>query len=272
MPLPPPDWQMPPGVNRGLWEYLHNDTIAHAYDASLSEAALVNIDRDFVLEHCPRPGRVIDLGCGTGRLLIALAERGYRALGVDLSAPMLRLAGAKAAAAEVPIELVQANLVELGCIDDACCDYAACLFSTLGMVAGRVQRDRVVAHVFRLLRPGGVFVLHIHNRWFNIWNPPGRRWLLGDLVHRALRHDNAGDCPMPAHGEMPALTLHLFARGEAVRLLQGAGFSIREVRAISLRDDGKLRWPRCFGRLRAYGYLIAAQKPFWPSRTRSLAE
>jgi SAM-dependent methyltransferase len=257
---PPPDWQMPPGVNRGLWEYLHNDAIAHAYDASLGESPLIKIDGGFVLGHCRPPGRLIDLGCGTGRLPVALAARGFRALGVDLSAPMLRQAGAKAAAAGVAVDLVQANLVELGGIDDASCDYAACLFSTLGMVAGLAQRERVVRHVYRLLRPGGVFVLHVHNRWFNLRTPSGRRWLLGDLGRQILGRESAGDCPMPAHDEMPALTLHLFTRREAVRLLQRAGFSIREARAISLRDDGKLRWPSWFGGLRAYGYLIAARK------------
>jgi SAM-dependent methyltransferase len=261
MPIPPPDWQMPPGVSRGLWHYLHDDAIACGYDASLGEASLLTVDRDFVLEHCPRPGRLVDLGCGTGRLLVPLAQRGYRVLGVDLSAPMLRVAGAKAAAAAVQVERVQANLVDLGCLDDASFDYAACLFSTLGMVVGRSNRCLALAHVFRLLRPGGVFVLHVHNRWFNGWNSPGRRWLLHDVIRGVMGHAHAGDCQMPAYGNMPALTLHLFTRREAVRLLRGAGFAIREIRPVSLREDGKVRWPRWFGWLRAYGYLIAAQKP-----------
>jgi len=42
-----------------------------------------------------RGGPVLDLGCGTGRLLIPLARDGFDVVGVDLSAPMLARAGAK---------------------------------------------------------------------------------------------------------------------------------------------------------------------------------
>jgi len=38
---------------------------------------------------------VLDLGCGTGRLLLAYARRGYWTLGVDLSAAMLAVAAEK---------------------------------------------------------------------------------------------------------------------------------------------------------------------------------
>jgi SAM-dependent methyltransferase len=260
MTLPPANWQLPPGVTRGLWQYLHDDAIARGYDASLGDSALVMVDCHFVQHHCRAAGRLIDLGCGTGRLALPMAQRGHWVVGVDLSAPMLHVVGDKATAAAVRIERVQANLVELGGLDDEAFDYAACLFSTLGMIAGAEQRRRVLAHVHRLLRPGGVFVLHIHNRWFNFWNPQGRTWLVRDLIRAALGRPDAGDCQMPAYGDMPPLTLHLFTRREALRLLRSAGFTIRTVKPVSLLADGNLRWPRCFGWLRAYGYLIAAEK------------
>ena len=41
-------------------------------------------------------GPILELGCGTGRLLIPLALGGHRVTGVDLSSGMLRLARAKA--------------------------------------------------------------------------------------------------------------------------------------------------------------------------------
>jgi ubiquinone/menaquinone biosynthesis C-methylase UbiE len=260
MTSPPPDWQLPAGVSRGLWQYVHDDAVASNYDASLGDSALLNVDCHFVQKHCPKPGRLIDLGCGTGRLAIAMARRGHWALGVDLSAPMLRVAGDKATTADVFVERVQANLVELGGLDDASFDYAACLFSTLGMIAGVAERRRMLAHVYRLLRPGGVLVLHVHNRWFNFWNPQGRAWLLRDVVGTLTGRAGTGDRYMPPHGDMPPLTLHLFTQREVLQLLRGAGFKIREVRPVSLRVDGKLRWARWFGWLRAYGYLIAAER------------
>jgi SAM-dependent methyltransferase len=256
----PADWQLPPGVTRGLWDYLHDAALAHGYEGALADTPLCALDHAFVEEHCPRPGRLIDLGCGTGRLLRPLARRGYWVLGVDLSEEMLRVAAARAAAEGVRVQLLQANLVELDALRDQSFDYAACLFSTLGMVAGTAARRRVVGHAYRLLRPGGRFVLHVHNRWFNVWDPQGRRWLTKDLLRSALGQAPVGDRPMPAHQGIAGLALHHFTRREAVRLLRQAGFRLREVRPLGLRPDGRLAWPAWCGWLRAYGYLIAAER------------
>src|SRR5262249_55202403 len=112
-PAPPADWQLPPGVSRGLWDYLHDPAVARGYDAALSGSTLFDADVHFVERHCPHPGWLIDLGCGTGRLLVHFARRGYRVLGVDLSAEMLKVAREKAAAAGVEVGLLRANLTEL---------------------------------------------------------------------------------------------------------------------------------------------------------------
>jgi predicted esterase len=88
-------------VTRGLWDYLHDPGVARNYDASLAGTPLFAVDQRFVERHCPRPGRLLDLGCGTGRLLLEFGRRGYDVVGVDLSAEMLAVAQAKATAAGV---------------------------------------------------------------------------------------------------------------------------------------------------------------------------
>ena len=49
----------------------------------------------------PRPLRVLDMGCGTGHLALALAERGHRVTGVDPAWAMLEVARHKPGAEEV---------------------------------------------------------------------------------------------------------------------------------------------------------------------------
>jgi SAM-dependent methyltransferase len=254
------DWQLPAGVDRGLWDYLTDAGVARGYDAALAGSSLFQIDLPFVGRHCPVNGRLIDLGCGTGRLLMSLARRGTRVLGVDLSAEMLAVAREKARQSGVSVDLLRANVTELDCLAANSFDAAACLFSTLGMVRGAQERRRVVAHAHRLLRPGGRFILHVHNRWFNLWDRDGRRWLLrntlGSLVGRAA----LGDRLMPVHQGIANLTLHLFTRREVCRLLKGVGFRVIEVKPVSIHPDGELSCPWWLGRLRAYGYLIAAER------------
>src|SRR5919202_1086236 len=112
---------------------------------------------------------------------------------------MLRAAGAKAAAAGVRLDRIKANVVELDGLRNAAFDAALCLFSTLGMVAGSDARRRVVGHAFRLLRPGGVFVLHVHARWHHLRTRAGRRWLVRDVARSALGRPDAGDWLMDHH-------------------------------------------------------------------------
>jgi ubiquinone/menaquinone biosynthesis C-methylase UbiE len=258
--LPPADWQLPPGVNRGLWDYLHDPGIARGYDAALAGTPLFDLDQRFVERHCPRPGRLLDLGCGTGRLLMTMAQRGWHTLGVDLSPEMLQVAADKAMSAGLSIDLLRANIAELEGLADESFDCVACLFSTLGMVLGTAQRRQVAAHAFRVLRPGGRFILHVHNRWFNAWDRAGRAWLLRDGL-RWWTGAESGDRVMPVHQGIAGLTLHLFTRREVCRLLTSAGFRLLDAQPISLRPDGRLPCPAWFGWLRAYGYLLAAERP-----------
>ncbi len=104
---------------------------------------------------------VLELGCGTGQLTLALAEAGVTVIGLDLSAPMLECARQKAAARQVVVEWVQGD----------CCDFT--LDQRFGLVFFPANsllhllhwRDlqtclaRVKAH----LKPGGAFAFEIFN-------------------------------------------------------------------------------------------------------------
>jgi len=60
--------------------------------------------------HTQRVWRVVDLGIGTGDLVVALARAGYAVVGVDRSPAMLEVARAKIAALQPPPLLLQQDL------------------------------------------------------------------------------------------------------------------------------------------------------------------
>ncbi len=243
-----PDWQLPPGTDRGLWDYLHNDLMIQGYDAQLANTPLLKVDLAFAEEHFVKPGRLIDLGCGTGRLLIPFAKRGFDCVGVDLSEAMLAQVRKKAERERVTIQTVQANLVDLSAIADNQFDYAACLFSTLGMIRGVVHRRSFLDQTHRILKEKGILVLHVHNRFFRFGRGLGKRGA------------EKGDRTMPqAYGGAP-LTLHHFSRSEIESELRRAGFQVMEVQPISLSADGTLRAKWFLKPVRAYGFLIACEK------------
>jgi SAM-dependent methyltransferase len=266
-----PDWQLPPGVDRGLWDYLHAAYMVAAYDEQMRASPFAETDIAFCEKVFPTPGRLLDLGCGTGRLCRYFASRGYDCTGVDLSDEMLSkakqnceanrspqrreerkdemTAKAKQNCSDLQPFFVKANLVDLSELPQQSFDYAACLFSTLGMVRGHENRAKVIANAFRLLKPGGRFVLHVHNRYFR---GLGLKRILGQAARSML--GKAGDIAMPqAYGGAP-LTLYHFTQREAVRLLESSGFAGREVATIGV--DGKAAWPWW----RVYGWLILAER------------
>jgi ubiquinone/menaquinone biosynthesis C-methylase UbiE len=82
-------------------EWYQADTVADAYEDKRFSGGGRLIDRsekDAVLRALdPDPDdAVLEVACGTGRFAVALAERGVRVTGVDVSAPMLERARDKA--------------------------------------------------------------------------------------------------------------------------------------------------------------------------------
>ena len=236
-----PDWQLPPGVDRGLHDYLHSAEMVQSYDAMMAISPLATVDCEFCERWFPTRGRLLDLGCGTGRLGRHFGPKGFDCVGVDLSEEMLAVAESQKATARD--SFVRANLVELDSERLQNFDCAACLFSTLGMISGNVHREAVLRNAFRALRPGGRFVLHVHNRYFH------------GLGYRGWR---SGDIAMPQAYGGAALTLHHYSRGEALSLLRGVGFRILEVTPVNATGRLTQRW--CLAKVRSYGYLIAGEK------------
>lgn len=255
-----PEWQLPRGVTSGAWQYIQTGNIAENYDEYFAHNQLFDFDQRVVAETFSSPGLVVDLGCGTGRNLLPLAKRGFTCLGVDLSEHMLRILGEKSRREELSIWRVRANLVELDFIRTRSAQYCVCLFSTLGMVRGRQNRRRVLAHAHRILKPGGLLVIHVHNFWYSFFGPLGRGWALRHLLGVPFSPDiELGDKFFQYRG-IPNMFLHSFGRSEFRRALVGEGFKIDRFIPLHPTRQQSLPFPWLFGRLRANGWIAVCRK------------
>jgi SAM-dependent methyltransferase len=123
------------------------------------------------------------------------------------------------------------------------------------MIRGRAKRLRVLAHARRILKPDGVFVVHVHNRWSNLFHPEGRRWLLRNLTwERWTGRAEAGDKFFDYRG-IRDMYLHVYSQGEFVGELQAAGFTVRELLPLDTARRHRLPQAWFLGRLRANGWI-----------------
>jgi SAM-dependent methyltransferase len=116
-----------------------------------------------------RPGRALDLGCGTGTNAITLTRRGWQVTGIDFSPKAIRMARRKAARAKLDIDFRVADVADIGDLKGTY-DYAldiGCLF-TLSLE----RRDNYADGLVRRLKSGGIYMLYA-------WLPRpwrGRTW------------------------------------------------------------------------------------------------
>lgn len=261
-----PAWRLPAGVAPGTWEYTRQESIASGYQAFLAQTPLIGLDTRLTLRELPPPAderhtRVVDLGCGDGRTMRSLWDAGYDVLGVDLSEPMLARVIAGEYGPHFRNRLIRANLVELGCLADGSADHAVCLFSTIGMIRGRSFRQQFIRHVARLVRPGGTFILHVHNR-NSAWRdrPSSRAWLQSAWASFREKDREMGD-RVYAYRGLADMFLHTYSLSELRQDLRQSGWRINKIIALSPNSDSELNRPDWLPGLRAGGFFAIAQRP-----------
>ncbi len=124
------------------------------------------------------PGaRILDLCCGQGRHAVALAQRGYRVTGQDLSQDYLNLAGKHAAASSVTLDLVQSDMRIIPF--DGAFDAVINMFTAFGYLESEEEDQKVLAAAQKALKPGGWLLLDMLNREWVVANQEEKDWHLG---------------------------------------------------------------------------------------------
>lgn len=143
--------------------YSDKGLAATFYDLTTEADSSLAGDVDLYAAMAPPGGSVLELGSGTGRVSLALAERGLKVLGIDLSPTMLAQAEAKLAQAAPDVaarvrfrrgDMAALNLGET--FDAVICPY----FGLAHLPAGSGWRN-VFEGVARHLRPGGRAAFHL---------------------------------------------------------------------------------------------------------------
>lgn len=112
-------------------------------------------------EHAPADGdlRVLDIGCGTGRVALPLAAGGHRVLASDVDEVFCRELERRAALRDLTVETLVANACALDVAERF--GVIAVPMQTVQLLPGSAGRRAMLAGIRRLLVPGGVAAVAI---------------------------------------------------------------------------------------------------------------
>lgn len=225
------------------------DSIAPFYDV---EHARFDEDIDLYMNFAElRGGPLLELACGSGRLLLPLASAGYDITGVDTSAAMLELARhaleTKGVAARCTLVQQDMCALQLG----KKFHLAFIALGSFGHIVTRRAQQQALAAIRAHLTSSGTFILDISNEDARYMESMG-----GQILHHGSWQLEDGSIvthfvsPASSHtmhllelthfydvhkqGEAVRRTitstqLYLFERNEAELLLEQAGFAVKDV-------------------------------------------
>jgi SAM-dependent methyltransferase len=134
----------------------YGDRIAGVYDRYLDPSVEASTQQAVEFLHAlAGNGRALELGIGTGRVALPLAERGVHVEGIDASQPMLDRLAAKPGGAQIPVTVGDfADVARLGPFQ-----LIYVVFNTFFALLEQEDQIRCFANVAQRLSDGGFFVI-----------------------------------------------------------------------------------------------------------------
>ena len=123
-----------------------------------------------------RGRQMLEPACGSGRLVSAMVDRGYRVTGVDLSEGMLKFARERMRAAGQHATLRHADMTDFHFAKKKF-DTAHCLVSTFKYLLDERSARAHLQCVADALKPGGIYVLGLHLSEYDDDRPSAERWV-----------------------------------------------------------------------------------------------
>ena len=192
-------------------------------------------DLEFVGSYCKKGDKVLDFGCGNGRLLDFLEKRDIEYTGVDISGKLLSEARSHfsnrpktkfqkiSGLGSLPLESNSFNVI-----------YAVAVFHHL---PGKEMRKKVAEELYRILKPEGTIVISVWNLWQQkYWRNIFFNWEEKILGRSELDWNDCYINFQDNRGNKFERFHHAFTKRELAELFSQAGFSIGKCDTINRKN------------------------------------
>jgi 2-polyprenyl-3-methyl-5-hydroxy-6-metoxy-1,4-benzoquinol methylase len=205
---------------------------AKLYDEQFAKVFPSDWEMAVLSKHLDSAKTLLDVGCGTGRHVVALARKGLRILAIDSDKECVEAAEAKIRSKQltdaVDLMIADARHIPLRALPF---DAVICMGNVLGDVGiKRQDRIAIVEETIRAAGPETIFIIELVHRY---WRPSDLVvWLfrylttsLGKLTGESLEYGDYTET-IRSSGHADKLTFHAFTTAEARQLLANRGFNV----------------------------------------------
>jgi ubiquinone/menaquinone biosynthesis C-methylase UbiE len=191
----------------------------------------------------------LDCPCGIGRISIPLARQGIKVTGVDITKAYLDELSQKAIALNLRINLIHSDMRRINF--DSKFDAAGNLWTSFGYFEKESDNLLVLKRIYRALKPGGKFMLHVINRDWIVRNFRANDWFesrgmkvleqrrmdLSDSVSDSFWHYIKGGIE-----KIYRTRIRMYSYHELREMMRKAGFT--DINGYGSMNDEPITWDR----------------------------
>ncbi|MBN1326263.1 class I SAM-dependent methyltransferase [Candidatus Falkowbacteria bacterium] len=182
-------------------------------------------------KYVKKGNRILDVGCGNGRLYTLLKDKEVNYVGVDNSEEMINQARTRFEDQATGILFEQGDILQLY-HDDNSFDVIFAI-AVLHHIPSKKLRKQALGEVKRVLKPGGYFILTV----WDIWGQGKYLWpILNNYFRKIFGKSDLDykDALIPwkaPNGEiLVERYVHAFTKREIKKLVKNAGFEIEKMK------------------------------------------
>lgn len=179
--------------------------------------------------------RILDIGCGNGRMAGVFQDMDIQYLGVDKSAELIKIAQ-KCYADNKRIEFKIADITDLK-LGENIFDLVL-VIAVLHHLPTRKLRLQALREIYKVMNPGGTLIMYNWNLWqlgyFKKYWPKLLDY--GYKISHGVWSLKDAYIPWKPIGSENRRYIHSYTRGELKRLLKAAGFKIEK---MNYENQGK---------------------------------